>query len=163
MSYKMCNMELWHTMTPSPQLTKEEQDILDFLILPSEFELSQEIAMEALDKIVASHSSASSEQQEFIITEEDLECLFGYFNSSDSKEKLYNLWNSELSVIHSRPAPSEQESREKVLDVLVTQLTKLWEEAKERSGEEDWDETHSFSLPYLKQIIEELRSKQGEP
>ena len=62
-------------------------------------------------------------------------------------------------------AQSEQEirkdERETVLDTLTTQLTKLWEEAKERSGEEDWDDTHSFSLPYLKQIIAELRSKQA--
>jgi hypothetical protein len=50
-------------MTSPPQLTKEEQDILDFLILPSEFELSQMVAVEALDRIVASHSSAQSEDR----------------------------------------------------------------------------------------------------
>ena len=61
--------------TPHPQLSKELQDILDFLILPSEFELSQTIAMEALDRIVASHSSAPSERDKALDTDTLLQTL----------------------------------------------------------------------------------------
>jgi hypothetical protein len=54
--------------TPPAQQDKDIQDILDFLILPSEFECCQIIAQEALDRIVSRpHTSTPKEDPTFTI------------------------------------------------------------------------------------------------
>jgi hypothetical protein len=50
----------------------------------------------------------------------------------------------------------------KVLDKLERKLTELWEEAKTMGDDPEWENTHSFSLPYLKKEIEELRKGRQE-
>ena len=51
---------------PHPVLTKDMQDILDFLILPSEFEICQTIAQEALDRMCAPHTTTPSERDKVL-------------------------------------------------------------------------------------------------
>ena len=125
-------------MTAEPQLTKEEQDILDFLILPSEFELCQTIAMEALDKIVASHTPAKSEQE---------------------------MWATDEITEHEKYAADA--GREKILIGLDKEIAVREYEMNRKAGLEDnmttatGYYTAAGALNWVRKMIEELRSKQG--
>lgn len=49
-------------------------------------------------------------------------------------------------------------ARNQTFDELEAKLVATWEEAKDNDDPE-WEETHSFSLVYLKKEIESLRTE----
>jgi hypothetical protein len=72
--------------------------------------------------------------------------------------------DSELTLKEHDAAVAAQaraDEREDVLEKLEKRLTKTWEEGKEKADDDEWwEQTHSFSLPYLKKEIESLRQPQ---
>jgi hypothetical protein len=85
-------------MTSPPQ-QKDIRDILDFLILPSEFEICQTIAMEALDRIQDNVQSSRDtvlgefekyrdlmERQRHIITHEELKRKIKYLRKDHCQQ-----------------------------------------------------------------------------